>query len=79
MPPPELPLFRLITIRPWPLVITYQEIAYYPPGPVLIDEKNDGPRLGLRGEHVDNGIELRLLGRSLDLEMNRFKGVSGIV
>ena len=62
-----------------PLVITYQEIAYYPPGPVLIDEKNDGPRLGLRGEHVDDGIELRLLGRSLDLEMNRFKGVSSIV
>ena len=48
------------------------------PRPVLVDEKNDGPRLGFRGEHVDDGVELRLLGRSLNLERNRSKGVSSI-
>ena len=57
-------------------IIIYQAVAYDSPRPVFVDKENDGPRLGLRGEHVDDGVELRLLGRSLDLErtnQRRFK------
>ena len=42
--------------------------AYNSPGPVLVDKEDDGPGLGFRGEHVDDGVKLALLGRTLDLQ-----------
>ena len=41
---------------------------YNSPGPVLVDEEDDGPGLGFRGEHVDDGVKLALLGRPLYLQ-----------